>query len=201
MSYILDALKKSDRERQSQAVSSLARPQSEFHARQGEGPRGAVWLMAGSLVIASGVVGALIAMNWHAAQDAPDIAAVEAPATAVAEASAPTDAGTGIEAVATPMAATVAPADTAVEDITAPATGLVEIWELTEAEQRYLGALEVSLHVHSSEPAQRTVIVNGLRAKEGQSLGQDIRLLEITPDGLIVEFRGRHVHLATVNAS
>lgn len=82
-----------------------------------------------------------------------------------------------------------------------PALGLLEIWQLTEAEQRYLGALNVSMHVFSTEPSQRTVIVNGLRAREGQSLGQDLRLLEITPDGLIVDFQGQAVHLATLNAS
>jgi general secretion pathway protein B len=200
MSYILDAVKKSDRERQRQFASNLVAPHPEFRARQGDGPRAAAWLMAGSLAVASAVGGALLAMNWRGAQEAFDgfHADAVAPAQTTAPRPAPTVAGETPAASQSEPASAPAPA---VEDITAPAVGLSELWELTEAEQRYLGALDVSLHVHSTDPAQRTVIVNGLRAGEGQSLGQDIRLLEITADGLIVEFRGRHVHLATVNAS
>jgi hypothetical protein len=74
--------------------------------------------------------------------------------------------------------------------------GLLELWQLTEAEQHYLQGLDVSFHVHSNDPAQRAVIINGLRAKEGQSLGEDLRLSEIVPDGIVLEFQGQFVHLA-----
>jgi Type II secretion system protein B len=74
--------------------------------------------------------------------------------------------------------------------------GLLELWQLTEAEQKYLQGLDVSFHVHSNDPAKRAVIINGLRAREGQSLGEDLRLAEIVPDGIVLEFQGQFVHLA-----
>ncbi|MBK7171466.1 MAG: general secretion pathway protein GspB [Gammaproteobacteria bacterium] len=77
---------------------------------------------------------------------------------------------------------------------------LLEIWQLSEAEQRFLHELKVSLHVYSSEPLQRTVIINGFRVREGQPLGQDLSLVEITADGIIVDFQNQRVHLATVES-
>ncbi len=74
--------------------------------------------------------------------------------------------------------------------------GLLEVWQLTDAEQKYLQGLDVSFHVHSNDPAKRAVIINGLRAREGQPLGEDLRLEEIVPDGIILEFQGQLVHLA-----
>ena len=81
----------------------------------------------------------------------------------------------------------------------APAT-LLEIWQLSDAEQRFLQELKVSLHIYSSEPLQRTVIINGFRVREGQPLGQDLSLVEITADGIIVDFQNQRVHLATVES-
>jgi general secretion pathway protein B len=203
MSYILEAIKKSDRERQRNISSSLALPQAEFRTRRG-GTHTAAWVMAGALLVASGVGGALLATAWRDSNR--DVSGAVEPGSAIVLPSSPASvsaaASTGQAAAAiAPAQATATPAMPAIEDITAPAVGLLEVWELGEAEQRYLGELEVSFHVWSSDPLQRAAIVNGLRAKEGQSLGHDLRLLEITEDGLIVEFQGKHVHLATVHAS
>ena len=74
--------------------------------------------------------------------------------------------------------------------------GLLELWQLTDAEQKYLQGLDVSFHVYSTDPAKRAVIINGLRASEGQALGEDLRLAEIVPDGIVLEFQGQFVHLA-----
>ena len=64
--------------------------------------------------------------------------------------------------------------------------------------QVFLQGLQVSMHVYSVEPRQRTVIINGFRVREGQPLGQDLALLEIVPDGVVVAFQQKRVHLSTV---
>jgi general secretion pathway protein B len=197
MSYILDAIKKSDHERQRHVVTSLVTPQSEFRAKRSATPQAAMWLMAGSLVVASGIGGALVAIGWRNDN-------LSAPATESLPEVPPVTETTSTPIVAAATAPTlpdpVSPAVLAATE-PEPALGLLEIWQLTEAEQRYLAALDISMHVYSTEPAQRTVIVNGLRAREGQTLGQDIRLLEITSDGMILDFQGQQVHLSMQNAS
>jgi hypothetical protein len=95
----------------------------------------------------------------------------------------------------TPAAEALAITENAPESAPQRPAGILELWQLTEAEQRYLQALDVTLHVHSSDPMQRAVIINGLRAREGQDLGEALRLAEIVPDGLILEFQGQLVHL------
>jgi hypothetical protein len=204
MSYILDALKKSDLDRLRNATPALATVHSEFHARRGA-RIGQPW---STLLVLTLGAGAASGVWWALGHPVPYTAsapAVETPS--VVPAAAPgAGVATGQEEAMDPVAAAVALAShpdpvLSEEESFPPAEELpelLEIWQLTEAEQRYLQELEVTLHIHSPDPAQRTVIINGLRAREGQPLGQDLQLEEITADGLIFRFQGRRVHLATV---
>lgn len=197
MSYILDALKKSDQERPREAAGIPLHEVPAFRVR----PRRFRWgpaLIAG-VVIASGG-GAAVWMSLESPDPAP---------SARTSVSIPVDAGTGAAVPAAPPS--VAPpsvnagttssgTQVATAAVSAPAAatreGLLELWQLTEAEQKYLQGLEVSFHVYSTDPAKRAVIINGLRAGEGQALGEDLRLADIVPDGIVLEFQGQFVHLA-----
>jgi len=47
------------------------------------------------------------------------------------------------------------------------------------------------MHVYSSTPAQRFVVIKGDRHVEGDEIGQDLILREIRQDGLVLEFKGQ----------
>ena len=68
---------------------------------------------------------------------------------------------------------------------------LPSIWELPYSTRKDLPAIELSMHVYSSDPAQRFVVVKGDRHVEGDELGQDLYLREIRQDGLVLEFKGQ----------
>jgi len=53
-----------------------------------------------------------------------------------------------------------------------------------------LGDLHLDIHVYSSEPADRFVFVNMTKYKERATLDEGPVVMEITPDGVILEYLG-----------
>jgi general secretion pathway protein B len=70
------------------------------------------------------------------------------------------------------------------------AAGLPSRRQLPAALASALPALSVDLHVFSSNPAQRFMVVSGQRVQEGASLAGGVVIEKITPDGAIAVFRG-----------
>lgn len=209
MSYILDALKKSDRERQRDTSALPLHEVPAFRARPRRSRRARV--VAGVVLLVAGAAagGAWMARSTGEAQQRA-VNAINPPVAISLPAAGETAAGS-VALASVPAAVpdpVTAPDPTPAQDresgntggASTPAAasreGLLELWQLTEAEQKYLGGLDVSFHVHSNDASKRAVIINGLRAKEGQSLGEDLRLNEIVPDGIVLEFQGQLVHLA-----
>ncbi|MGH8441275.1 MAG: general secretion pathway protein GspB, partial [Nevskiaceae bacterium] len=54
-------------------------------------------------------------------------------------------------------------------------------------------ALRVEIHVYEKETARRFVMVNGRRYKEGERLAEGPSLIEVVPDGIVLEYRGEKV--------
>lgn len=103
---------------------------------------------------------------------------VNAPAD---QAAAPTATATAPPATfpaATPRAAPEGPA-------------LLSIWELPYSTRKDLPAIDLTMHVYSSNPAQRFVVIEGDRHVEGDEIGQDLVLREIRQDGLVLEYKGQ----------
>lgn len=66
----------------------------------------------------------------------------------------------------------------------------VDIKQLPDDIRRHIPAMEFSGHVFSSNPKQRSVVINGRFMEEGASLSDDFVLKEITSTGVIMEFQG-----------
>jgi general secretion pathway protein B len=60
--------------------------------------------------------------------------------------------------------------------------------------------LEFSAHIYSSNPVQRSIVINGRFMEEGDRLAGDLFLNEITPDGAIFDFQGQLFHQGVVSA-
>jgi general secretion pathway protein B len=192
MSFILDALKKSEAERQRQNGPALlemrvVRPQRRFP----------VWLVVvGAVLLLVNLAGLIWLLFRPAASSATKTtAAVSAPLSAADTYSAPTAPAATLAPLASPAIVSADPVDTEVagdEDDVANAvpgrsTGALRNYtELAES----LPQLRLDLHVYDATPARRHVLINMKKMREGESNSDGVKLVEITPDGVIMSYRG-----------
>jgi general secretion pathway protein B len=207
MSFILDALKKSENERQRGDAPAL-------HEMKMAPPRQGVatWLivLAGLLVINIGVLSVVLLRGTHGAAPAVDTGNVAVPVTPVTPAApaavaAPTPAPPVIippEPVNPPATAAAPPADDDAPAVEPPrvqsgvqATGgssgeLPTYQQAATAAGANLPELTLNLHSYSANPADRFIFLNMMKLREGQSTPQGVRVETITPDGAILSWQG-----------
>jgi general secretion pathway protein B len=220
VSLILDALRKSEHERQRQAGPAMAEmPVIRPHQRQ-----------APVLALA---IGGLVAVNlavlaWFLLREPVDSTPAQAPAAATvttAPAAAPTPAmpatrelqplveqatpsydqpapaqyqppaapdpallpraQAAIAAEAPPPPARTAPRPTAGQEAMVPT-----INDLTPQATAGLPQLNLDLHVYGTSPSDRFVFINNRRYLEGGSTPEGVRVERITPDGVVLGWRG-----------
>jgi general secretion pathway protein B len=220
MSFILDALKKSESERQRQAGPALLEMRIVRPSR-----RLPVWaLVVGVLLIIS--VAVLAWLAWHSTAAPATAAAPVAPAAAGAAGNAPAAAppaatvaqpplgtvpGTPgaapapatlippLAAAPTPsQAATAAtdsnPADT--EPAVTPPAGSTREAESTSNLHTYaelggsLPELRLDLHVYAPNPAERYAFINMHKVREGDTTAEGVQVKEITREGVVLDYRG-----------
>ncbi|KQY85629.1 MULTISPECIES: general secretion pathway protein GspB [Roseateles] len=212
MSYILDALRRAeaDRERERGQVPGLhTQPLPGREARGAAGRRRWLpWAGSGLLLLAG-----IGAGSWWASgpQDAapPASPPVPAPAPLATAPSAPTvtppvasppppqPAAADSPYLAPPpppgTAAAAKPAPVPVPPPPAPApeARIPRLAELPESTRRELPKLAISGSVYSDDPASRMVIVNGEVLREGAKLGADLVLEQIGPRELVLRFKGQ----------
>lgn len=208
MSYILDALKKSERERAVGADRRL--PEAPGTTGSFALPQ-RLWPLA----LASGLVaGALVAviMIWRgAAQESPGdamrraeapqaVGATTLPLAAVAELPPVREAlsppvGGGQAKGATPSIApppAIAPQVQAGNPVAADAPLLRQ---KPQEFQRQLPELVVTIHVYSPDESQRILFINNREYRRGDQLLEGLRLEEIVADGAVLSFRGERFKL------
>lgn len=230
MSYILDALRKSDAQRRCGAVPTLA--SIPIAATVPERP--ALHFPAWSALILIGVAGTAIAWlrPWSPepaavvvatttplvarqvvpapapralAPPEPDVSRQEALSVTVSpvvESPAPrrkpaTASGTALRSLPVVAARPRQDADgvrdeaagAARPDPAAPPQAMASA-DLPAAVRQQLPTLSVAVHAYSANPRDRLVSINGRMLREGDSLTPDLRLEQITPDGMIFAYRG-----------
>ena len=201
MSFILDALRKSETERQKQSAPGLA--DGRYPVRS-SGRN--VWVPVLIAVTAANLI-LLGYLLWTRDATAPAPAAVPVPRSPPPVIAAPTPASPARPAAAerAPAAGAVAPpadppARVAVvhpkESATAPEpkpsapAALPTIQQLTTTGMLSLPPLHLDIHVYSEDPAQRFVFINMKKYREGEELREGPRVVEITPDGAVLDHRG-----------
>ncbi len=210
MSFILDALKKSESERQRQAGPALLEMRIIPPPR-----RLPTWAMViGMILLASVAV-----LSWLALRSGPEPGPATTPASAsvatpadrplpdTAQAAAPQPGAPALAAgvAANPPATSVAdtsdadqagdnPADS--EPAVAPRPGTQASGESTAKLRSYaelngtVPELRLDLHVYSANPAERYAFINMRRVREGDVTAEGAQVREITRDGVVLEYRG-----------
>lgn len=179
MSYILDALKKSERQRQQFQPQSQARPSEGSPVEPGRQSR---WPAIVLLALAAN--GLVLYTVLRAPRESPlpeeraASPAIEAPAPG------PASPSTGLSpATAASAARSAAVAPPQFE-------GAPEVAELPLSVQQDLPPLVLSLHSWVANPAERKVTVNGRLLHEGQEVAAGLLLEQVTPTGAVFTFHG-----------
>ena len=213
MSYILDALRRAeaDRERERGQVPGLHTQALSGSAAPAAGRRRWLPWAGGGLLLLAGIgAGSWWASGQHdAAVPVPPPVESPVPSPAPAPAPAPVTAPPAVSAPmpqpATSGSPYLSPAPPPVTVAAAPAprpisvaapTPAVEapiprLSELPESTRRELPKLAISGSVYSDDPASRFVMVNGEAMREGATLGADLVLEQIRPRELVLRFKGQ----------
>lgn len=182
MSYILDALKKSERERQLREPATLSTIDQHIPHQRHAGYRVAglvVAIVLLTLVVLAG--GWFLGSGGFQLADSNTQQALE-PVKKAPESTAPSQVPPKAKVAESGVQATqgVPPAEAPIQ----------ELWQLPPAIRSAVGSLAFSLHVYSHEASQRSIIINNRMMREGEALNADLRLLEITAEGVILEYQG-----------
>ncbi|MBV8465474.1 MAG: general secretion pathway protein GspB [Burkholderiales bacterium] len=220
MSYILDALKKAERERQRGAVPTISVDLAEpLPAKRT--PYGLYIGLAAGLLVLGVAIGAYRPLGRAAASassatavtpaaaprpapalvlERPAVRAITRPVAPavekqVVQPATPTTAQQQSASVALPVAgpARAVPAATASPEAKSVEPVESQPWALADLPlnlQQEIPAMNVMFHAYSSDPAQRLVEVNGKPMHEGDSLSAGLKLEKITQDGMVFSYKG-----------
>jgi len=208
MSYILDALRRSQAERSRGRVPDLHTPASSpvGHlpvAQAGQPMAWGVWWVTGALILLAAAL--LLVWRWPASTEdttntATSTAAVAPREPALAQPAPPTPPAPSAAAVASPPALTAFPA---VEEPPATpatpatpttpsepaATPIFALADLPPAVRNQLPALQLAGLTYSSNPAHRMVIVNGQVLHEGDTAAPELVLERIEAQRTVWRFQ------------
>lgn len=207
MSYILDALRKSEAERRQQQAPGLASLPGGGRSRRGGGR---AWLLGGLLLVNAVVLTALLlrepapqtaaapvtaapierpsARFSEVVRDAREATPVTPAATAPAPAS--DDPGTAVRRDEPPPRTT--PVESAPsEPEPAQVAALPTLMELRAGGDFSVPQLHLDIHVYSETASQRFVFINMSKYRENEALAEGPTVDEIRSDGVVLRHRGR----------
>lgn len=217
MSLILEALRKSEAQRQLGRVPGVLAPMPP--ARRYRLTRTFVWIAWIALAFAGGWLAWLRPMpsaSDRGRQSQPVSASPAPPAVlaerrigipperssdavAGADAPAPVRSDSVSTPISTPIStpsAPAAPASTSDASPIAPTDPLPSPADLLPGERAALPPLRMSMHVYADQPGARFVIIDGKRVGEGALLADGVVLRTIDRDGIVIDAHGRTVRVS-----
>jgi len=197
MSFILDALKKSETERQEQRGAEFSRvPDSPA----GGNPMRWLWLLAALLLINVAVLLVILLRPADKPLDQP-VPAVAAPAAATEVVAVP---ATVMQSSAQSFEQQVASAVVNQPVVNQPPPVLPQPVPENTSRARVptldqvrlsgsinLPELHLDIHVFSDDPAERFVFINMNKYREGARIDAGPEVREISPEGVILEYQGQ----------
>lgn len=199
MSFILDALRKSENERQQSAVPGISDvPAVVPNARI---PKWTVGVIA---TLSAGIL--FLGWAWWHSTDVAEVAAIrpngQLPRTRTVSPAATSGAVRNL--AREPVADVVsrpASASPVMQPVAEPATPTMVIGPRTMMELRAAGMvlpeLTLELHVYSPTASERFVRINSASYREGEVLSDGPRVLTITAEGVILDYRDQSFLLAS----
>jgi len=194
MSYILDALRKSDQQRRRGAAPTLLTLQPSAVVRKKRPGLLAYGLLA--VVLGAGVVIGFL-RPWQTEQAAPAVTATAPQPAPVPKPELPANTkpqtdDAAREANAVAPATAVMPPERRVDIAAADAAGetVISMQQLPLAIRQQLPAMTISVHAYSGNPRNRMIGIGSKVLREGDAVAPGLQLEEITPDGMIFGYKG-----------
>lgn len=209
MSYILDALNKSEQERQQQKLPNLKTSHTPLILHSGHRPL----LVVSMLILASLLLMSAAFAYWYINLRADATTSIMPGSSAGATAGGLQSMGGSLEVVKIPSNAesNIAPArvDQPVsgvasepdEQVILPQilppqrptpsldqSSIPDIVDLPVSVQEKIPTLAFSTHIYASEPGWRMVGINGKSRRQGDSITDSLRLIEITEGGVVLKY-------------
>ena len=196
MSFILDALKKSETDRQQQGSAEFSSVPTDSEKSS---PARWLWMLAVLLGINFAVlIGILMRSESTPTETAAEQSVPSSKVEATVAATAPDEAASFEEQIAeaiedrkkplTPPRPT--PTDTA-PATTVRTTNVPTIDQLRLNGSLQLAELHLDIHVYSEDPAGRFVFINMVKHREQSRIAEGPVINAITPDGVILSYQGR----------
>ena len=199
MSYILEALKKSDLERQRGSTPTLQAVQMPLPAPRR--PSVFYYGLVGLVLFAGIMIGLLRPWQAEQAQSEMETFTQQTP-IAIPQQAAPAPVPMRPQIADKPVE--VVPMQNAAPEVTQNVEAPVQqepaeivqeqqampFEDLPFAIQQEIPAMAVQLHAYSSKRSESLVSINSIRLRDGESLMPGLRLEQITPDGMIFSYKG-----------
>ena len=202
MSFILDALKKSEQERQKNHVPDL-KTSHDGVPRNGWTRHLRFWFLLLALFLNAGLI---LYWLWPSHMQPQAEAQITEEISPASQSPAPLSPAASEEApiVAAPPAVPPPPprveaasprpvSSTAHQPVTPAAqvsSKIPDMASLSPEARRRLPEIEISLHFYSSTPALSMVRINGINLREGDRVAPGLRLEQITPTGVVLDHEG-----------
>lgn len=197
MSYILDALKKSEQDRGSGAVPGVQTVHSSsLNYHQEKSP---VWPWFLAALVAINLAAVIYFIQSKDSKQT--VTAIHPKAiieTPVQEKPAiPITAPTTITSIP-PVAIVPVQQETPAFEAQAvqqtepiePIFETVDLYDLPLSVRQHIPAMKFSAHIYSTNPLLRSLVVNGRFMEEGSQINNELVLTEITSDGAVFDFQG-----------
>lgn len=201
MSYILDALKKAEAERKLGAVPGIHAPAT--YAAGGDHKSGRRLWLAGALALLAAI---LAALAWFRPWQTPQTAALPAtpplPPAPIAPAPQPLAALVPVTPLVQPplpakprSIASAAPQQAAQAAETQDHEPLT-LRELPEQIQREIPALKIGGYIYSSNPAERSLLINNKLLREGDEVAPGLMLEKMLRGSVVLYYKGYRYRIA-----
>lgn len=196
MSFILEALRRSEQERRHHQDNSTS---LLLPLESGRRRRGLPWLLAGLIGANLAALAWLLLREPSALPQESSTAGAESLLLAAGQEQAPTASLAELVGRPVPLAQPPVAADAPPQPAPAapppPEAAPPWLFELSESFRQSLPPIEVGMHVYASQPRARFVMLDGRQYREGQELAPGLRLLEITAQGLILSYQGQRFQM------
>ncbi len=196
MSFILDALKKSETERQQQNTPGIA---SIPHRGKDQAPSKWLWLALGLLVINLAVVAGIFL--WPEPQTEETVSIAVEPQNESASFSDMVSEAKRVQPVVPETEAVVSTEQAPAQPVNAPSINRPTPGSVSHSFETFndlrakgeitLPDLHLDVHVFAGTPADRFVFVNTVKYKENAVLSEGPRVVEITPEGVLLEHQNK----------
>lgn len=191
MSYILDAIRKAEQERQKQQSPELMRVNTPVSSAV---PKRHSWLLFALLLVAVVVVTVMVNIWFLQEKPAQSVRVTPAPDAKVL---APPAGRNGSNTQDTAVVGKEA--NTPVTPVVKPALNQrLPLWQAPAQAKAAINALQFSFHVYSDNPARRTIIINRKRMREGQQISADLQLHGINEQGVVIAYQDLLVEVSVL---